>query len=715
MKIAQVVIDRPVRGLDRAWSYDIPEGLQLTPGTRVEVPLGTGKAVGIVVAISDTNPTQIELKSISATLDPYPVLTPEMIDLAHWMAERYVCFLPQALRAMIPSAVRRGIKAKVIWHYQTVGERSGRSSLKQTLWEWIREHPQTTDEEMQQAFPKHRPLLRALVAEGSVLATQDVKAKKLRTNPSPYHLNTDQLAAITAIGDLPGQEWLLEGVTGSGKTEVYLAVLQHVLQRGGQALILVPEIALTPQTWERFSGRFPDSTYVWHSNLTDGERVQLWQAVQTDEPLVVIAARSGVFLPFQKLQLIVIDEEQETSYKQEDHPRYHAREVAVRRAATFGATLIFGSATPSLETAWKARQGHIGWIKLPSRVMQRSLPEMRVVDMRQELEMGNRGMFSKVLIDAISLALEREQQVLLFLNRRGFSTFVLCRSCGQALGCPHCAVTLTYHSDHDHLRCHYCDFAMPMPTHCPMCHSDKIRYFGAGTERVVTEVQRLWPRARIVRADRDSLTSRDSYYQLYRTFVQGQADVLVGTQMIAKGMDFPRVTVVGIVAADLGLHFPDFRSGERTFQLLVQSGGRAGRGADPGQVVVQTYNPEHYAITHAVTQDVDAFVRQELEMRQELGYPPFGSLWLLELSGTDDQAVRQTAQQLGEQLVLRLAENAAEVLGPSAAPLLKIRNHYRYHILIRTSSEELPVNRILLDMQSDYPELSITADPYFML
>ena len=254
-----------------------------------------------------------------------------------------------------------------------------------------------------------------------------------------------------------------------------------------------------------------------------------------------------------------------------------------------------------------------------------------------------------------------------------------------------------------------------MPTHCPTCHSDKIRYFGAGTERVVAEVQRLWPKARIVRADRDSLTSRDSYYQLYRTFVQGQADVLVGTQMIAKGMDFPRVTVVGIVAADLGLHFPDFRSGERTFQLLVQSGGRSGRGADPGQVVVQTYNPEHYAITHAMTQDVDAFVRQELEMRQELGYPPFGSLWLLELSGVDEQAVRRVAQQLGEQLVLRLAENAAEVLGPSAAPLLKIRNHYRYHILVRTTSAELAVSRILLNMQSEYSELSITADPYFML
>ncbi|PSR34697.1 MAG: primosomal protein N' [Sulfobacillus benefaciens] len=714
MKIAEVVVDRPVRGLDRAWSYAIPEGMDLVSGTRVEVPLGAGKAFGIVVAISDSKPAQIELKSVLAALDPYPVLTSEMIDLAHWMAERYVCFLPQALRAMIPSAVRRGMKPKVIWHYHTVGERTGRSSLKQTLWQWIHEHPQATRVEMQKVFTNPGTLLKALVAEGSVVATREIKGKEFRVNPSPYQLNEDQLAAISAIDSAPGRQWLLEGVTGSGKTEVYLAVLQKVLQRGGQALVLVPEIALTPQTWERFSARFPDSTYVWHSNLTDGERVQLWQAVQTDEPLVVIAARSGVFLPFQHLRLIVIDEEQETSYKQEDHPRYHAREVAIRRAKSFGATLILGSATPSLETAWNARQGHIGWIKLPSRVMQRSLPEMRVVDMRQELATGNRGMFSKTLMDAISAALEREQQVLLFLNRRGFSTFVLCRSCGKALGCPHCAVTLTYHSDQDHLRCHYCDFTMPMPTHCPACRSDKIRYFGAGTERVVAEVQRLWPQARIVRADRDSLTSRDSYYQLYRTFIQGQADVLVGTQMIAKGMDFPRVTVVGIVAADLGLHFPDFRSGERTFQLLVQSGGRAGRGIDPGQVVVQTYNPEHYAITHAVTQDVDAFVRQELEMRQELGYPPFGSLWLLELSGTDEGAVIQAAQQLGDQLSVRLANNAA-VLGPSAAPLLKIRNHYRYHILVRTASNELAVSRTLLEMQSEHPELSITTDPYFML
>ncbi len=720
MRIAEVVIDRSVRGLDRSWSYAIPQLLEpLAVGTRVEVPLGSGKAQGIVVAVKPASPlpAEVEIKTVIRVLDPYPVLTEEMLDLARWMAERYVCYLPQALKAMVPSAVRRGVRPPVTWRYRATGQRHKRSSLKQTLWEWLHDHPGATRQEIQQTLgDKSGAAIQALLAEGSVVAEDDHASAPLTVTDLPYDLNEDQVRAITAIRERRFNQWLLEGVTGSGKTEVYLAVLDEILQQGGQALVLVPEIALTPQTLERFAQRFPNSVQVWHSGLADRDRAKIWFDIQHDRPAVVIAARSGVFLPFRRLRLVVIDEEQETSYKQDEHPRYHARDVAIRRAQSFGATVILGSATPSAETAWAAREEKIGWLKLPHRVMQRSLPQMKVVDMRQELEGGNRGIFSQALTVAVGSALDKGHQVLLFLNRRGFSTFVLCRACGQAIGCPHCAVTLTYHSDQERLRCHYCDFQIPVPNECPTCHSSKIRHFGAGTERVVAEVERLWPKARIMRADRDSLTTRDSYYTMYRTFLEGKADVLVGTQMIAKGMDFPMVAVVGIVAADMGLHFPDFRSGERTFQLLVQSGGRAGRGSVPGQVVVQTYNPEHYAIQHAVTQDVQAFLQQEFEMRRELQYPPFGSLWLLELSGPAEPTALEMAHEVARQLAWRLEGLQATILGPSAAPLLKIRNHFRYHILVKsTLAQEARVGIQLSQCQGEFPELSVTADPYFML
>lgn len=718
MTIAEVVIDRAVRGLDRALSYELPSAIgNVEVGSRVRVPLGASEAIGIVVRIAEGASSSRILKAIIGTVDSVPVLGPEMIELAQWMADYYVCYLPQAIRAMIPRGVRRGVAPATEWHFRVAGTRRGRSSAKQRLWEWLAENPQATIQDARDLIgDKAGATLRSLVAEGVVISEHYDGARPVQFNQRKHPLNLDQSAAVREILSGSRDRWLLEGVTGSGKTEVYLEIIEQVLRDGGQALVLIPEIALTPQTLQRFSDRFPHGVYAWHSGLTDRQRVRIWFNIRQPMPAVVIAARSGVFLPFSRLRLVVLDEEHETTYKQEEHPSYHARDVALWRAERVGAAVIVGSATPSIESGWAARQGQFGWIRLPSRVLDRKLPEVQIVDMRAELEGGNRGIFSDALGEAISEALGHGHQALLFLNRRGFSTFILCRSCGQTVDCPHCAVTLTYHQDHNRLLCHYCDYTGSVPAMCPTCQSQKIRHFGAGTERVVAEVQKRWPEARVVRADRDSLKTRDSYEKLYQTFLGRGADILVGTQMIAKGMDFPHVSVVGIVAADMSLHFPDFRSGERTFQLLVQAGGRAGRGEVPGHVVVQTYNPEHYAIQHAVSQDVDRFFEEELRLRRELRYPPYGALWLLEI---EDLVLERAATRAGEvaaYLTGRLSDIEAQVMGPTPAPLLKIRNHFRYHVLVKVSADnKRDAARLLAGVRDDYPDVRMTTDPYMML
>ncbi|MCY0880897.1 MAG: primosomal protein N', partial [Firmicutes bacterium] len=465
------------------------------------------------------------------------------------------------------------------------------------------------------------------------------------------------------------------GVTGSGKTEIYLQLMADALAAGGQALMLVPEIALTPQMQERFGQRFGAQVAVWHSGLTDKQRNATWHNVRRQTVRIVVGVRSAVFLPFRQLRLIVIDEEHEGSYKQEEHPRYHTREVAQWRMQREGGLLVLGSATPSIETAHRARQGEIGWIRLSHRVNEQALPPIVIADMREELALGNRSMFSRALGTAIDGSLQRKEQVLLFLNRRGYASFVLCRDCGQAVECPHCAVAMTYHQETEQLTCHYCFHTQPVPQTCPACGSNRIRYFGAGTEKVVQEVQKLWPQARVMRADRDTLTSRDSYHELYQHMRDEQIDVLVGTQMIAKGLDFPKVTTVGIVAADTALHLPDFRAAERTFQLLVQASGRAGRGKWPGTVIIQTYDPEHFAVATAQSHDFNAFYHQEIGQREALNYPPFGRLWLVEVRHEN----LETAREMGETartILCQTLPKDVEIRGPAPAPLAKVRNYF---------------------------------------
>lgn len=714
--LADVIVDRVVESLDRPFSYGVPEAFErrLTVGQLVRVPFGGGRVQGVVRRLY-TGEREARTKDIEAIMQDRPVVTPVLLELAEWLSDRYLCYLSQALRAMIPTSVRNDVTArpKHLW-YRAVGVRQGRASVKQTVFDYVKAHHAVDRRTILDAFPSAQAALRALVAEGALEVL--TRAPDHLFEPTPAHTLTDeQDAAFRTMLDHPGQPWLLEGVTGSGKTEVYLALIEEAQARGRQAMVLLPEIALTPQVVTRFRDRFGGRVAVWHSGLSAGERRTTWEAVRDGEATVVVGARSAVFLPFPALGVIVLDEEHEPTYKQEEHPRYHTREVALWRGRREQATVVLGSATPAVETRFAAEAGLIGHVRIAGRALGRSLPSVTLVDMRDELRAGNREIFSRPLRESLATVLGRGEQAILFLNRRGYSTFVLCRSCGQALECPDCAVSLTYHQRENRLVCHYCLQEHPLPTRCPECGSDKIRYFGAGTERIVEEVERLHPGTRILRADRDTLTRPDDYGALYQAFLQGDADVLVGTQMIAKGMDFPRVTLVGVVAADTALHLPDYRSAERTFQLLVQAGGRSGRGDMPGRVVVQTYNPDHYAVQHAFHHDYDAFYRDEVRFREETHYPPYAELWLMGAEGPDEGSVKE--RTLAAALDLRNMWPDAEVLGPAPAPLARVRGQYRYHLLVKQRGAENghAAGQDLRAFQGRHPGLNITRDPYFLM
>ena len=479
---------------------------------------------------------------------------------------------------------------------------------------------------------------------------------------------------------------LLQGVTGSGKTEVYLQAIAACVESGKQAIMLVPEIALTPQMVEQFKKRFGDMVAVMHSRLSAGEKFDEWRRIRGGEVEIVVGARSAIFAPFRRIGLMIIDEEHETSYKQDEHPKYLAREVAMYRGRQHGATVVLGSATPALETRWWAHQGRIGRVEMPERVRGQKLPKVRVVDMRQELHEGNRSMFAKALKKGIEERLERGEQIILFLNRRGFATFVLCRSCGFVARCPECEIPLTYHKARgfEQLRCHYCGYAERKPEQCPDCKGDHVRHFGTGTQRVEEELARVFPGVKVIRMDVDTTTGKGSHAELLQRFRQGEAQILLGTQMIAKGLDFPNVTLVGVISAETSLYLPDFRAAERTFQLLTQVSGRAGRHELPGEVVVQSYNPEHYAIQFAKKQEYEAFFQHEVRVRHAMHNPPFRELTAFTSINEDEDKALSIAKRIEERLRRELAgREEVIVLGTSPAPLSRLQGKYRFNVVIK--------------------------------
>ncbi|MCG9129094.1 primosomal protein N' [Candidatus Poribacteria bacterium] len=556
--------------------------------------------------------------------------------------------------------------------------------------------------ELTKQFNTSLSLLRTLERRGFIQIT---KASSVRnplsaqpvTPTDPITLNSTQLAAYTEIQNQLQSEnqvtFLLHGVTGSGKTEVYMQAIAPILEKGKSVIVLVPEISLTPQTASRFIGRFGDRVAILHSSLSEGERYDQWHRIQKGDASIVIGPRSAVFAPVNELGLLIIDEEHSDSYKSDTNPRYHAREVAMKRTHLANCALVLGSATPSLESFYNSHNGSYKLLSMPTRVLDRKMPTVHIVDMRKELESGNRTIFSTHLRDAITERLEKQEQIILFLNRRGYSTYVFCRTCGYVERCTNCSISLTYHLDTKKLVCHHCGHKRDTHSSCPDCNSTAIDYFGRkgfGTESVEQEIIKAFPDARVQRFDADTTTRKDSHHKILTAFQNQEIDILIGTQMVSKGLDFPNVTLVGVIVADTALNLPDFRAGEQTFSLLTQVAGRSGRADAEGEVIIQTYMPEHYCILAAQNHDYINFYDQEVESRRSLQYPPFSHVATLLLRGKDEKEVIEAAHTVNTHLQIWKTEKFPEVdiLGPAPAPLSKIEGKFRWHFLLKSKEVE---------------------------
>lgn len=799
---ASVIVDVPSKQTNRPFDYVVPASMRewIDIGSRVGVPFGPRTVQGFVVGLAQESEFPLQkMKPIQQLLDLIPPLPPDLVMLAEWMSNRYVCTHTAALQVMIPSALKgKSEKAICLGHSPSDGESDlvswmNKHMLDQPafrlLLRYVQENQPVPTDKLVQAFPHALRLLKLALASGWLLETEHIKdrigVKKLKRvsfNVSPEEAEqfaitlkaARQQEVIASLlesgGELPLKElnapavkalvdkgivmiddcevlrdpyadkrfkptdplplteeqhqvferivaalehdgphsFLLRGVTGSGKTEVYLQSIDRCLKSGRQAIVLVPEISLTPQMVERFKGRFGSRVAVMHSRLSQGERYDEWRKIREGRVEVAIGARSAVFAPFEHIGLIIIDEEHETSYKQEETPKYHARDVAIERARLHDAVVVLGSATPSMETYYatkmyqykgtaqglEAPQWQLEPLMMPNRVGVSELPPVTIVDMRDQLKAGNRSMFSQELEAALEQRLERGEQTVLLLNRRGYSTFVMCRTCGYVAQCPECDISLTYHMKKDHLRCHYCGYTERAPQTCPSCESEHIRFFGTGTQRVEEQLARRFQGIRVIRMDVDTTTEKGSHERMLDQFRQRRADVLLGTQMVAKGLDFPYVTLVGVIAADSALHMPDFRAAEKTFQLLTQVAGRAGRHQLPGEVIVQTYAPEHYSIQHASQHDYAAFASEELRHRRAQMVPPFCRLALVTM--THEQLpllvraaenavlrIKELAERNGWLRPLHGSTHAVDVFGPVASPIPRIKNKYRFQCVVK--------------------------------
>ncbi|MHC4549486.1 MAG: replication restart helicase PriA [Planctomycetota bacterium] len=685
---ARVALELPV---PTEFTYSVPERLRerLQPGQRVRVPFRTTTRTGYLVALEETTDLATT-RDVTGVVDEEPLVPLDLLELARWVSGYYCCSLGEALQAMLPGGVRRRPKVRCVVRTGTGGlqRRAPKAAaLLEALDRCAR--PPTIKRLLEEAAAS-RAALKTLERAGLArieerAADEELDAPGAAPREEGPVLEAPQEAALAAVrSDLVPPSFrvhLLLGVTGSGKTEVYLRAIEEVLRTGRQAIVLVPEIALTPQTVRRFRARFA-RVAVLHSAQTEKARRQAWQRIRRGEADVVVGPRSAVFAPVPRLGLVVVDEEHENSFKQyEPAPRYHARDVAVVRARAAGCPVILGSATPSLESFANARHGRYALHRLPRRAGGFPLPPVEVVDMS-----GEPGrLFSRRLRLAVADAVDEGGQVILFLNRRGFATVMVCERCHHTLGCPHCSTTLVFHKGRRRTVCHLCGHEARQPRACPACHRGALQYVGCGTERVAEEAAQAWRGIQLVRVDSDSVRGQ-RLEEALETFRRGDARILVGTQMIAKGHHFPEVTLVGVVNADTALHLPDFRANERTFSLIAQVAGRAGRGDMGGRVIVQTFNPQHYAVASAARHDYEAFAAQEMEERHLLGLPPERRCALLVCSGESEAATRAAARRIADEVAAVAADCGVEVRGPAKAPIERIRGRWRYMLLLLSRS-----------------------------
>lgn len=632
---AKVLLNLPIEG---PFDYIIPDQFKedAAPGKRVWVSFGPRRLIGVIIATTDTT-TLKKVKPISDLIDAEPILSKEMLQLTKKVSERYLCSWGEAINAAVPSSLKQG-----------------RTSVK----------PRDEDD------------------YSAILPTEDLEPT-LQQKAALKDINI-------SINNTDNDVFLLHGITGSGKTEVYLQAIGNALKYGKGCIVLVPEISLTPQAVERFKSRFKDEVALFHSRLTPGQKYREWKKLKDGICHIVVGARSAIFSPIQNLGLIIVDEEHDSSYKQQDVPRYNAVDVAIMRARLNSAVVVLGGATPSLDSYFKASRKEYKLIELTERIEKRPLPKVKILDMRQELieRKRKRIIFSRSLREHIEKALGNKEQVMLFLNRRGFSTYANCKKCGYVERCKKCNVALNYHSDRKIFLCHYCNYQKEHISICPSCKGAYLDYFGFGTQRVESELHRYFPMVSVSRMDTDSTRKRESHKKILDAFASGKTQILVGTQMIAKGHDFPMVTLVGVVSADTALNLPDYRAAERTFQVLTQVAGRAGRGLFPGEVIIQTYVPGHYTIQSAINHDYKDFYKQEIVLRKELFLPPFSNMIYLSLRSYKEERAKEAAQLLAKYLLNKRLPGLIQQDGPCQAVVYRLRRQYRWNIILRVKNLE---------------------------
>lgn len=705
-KYANVIIDISHESVDRTFQYRIPQRLweQVQVGSEVCVPFGRGNRLrkGYVIEITgEAQFDDLKTKELAGIAKKGVAIEGQLIQLAAWIRENYGCTMIQALKTVLPvrdkMQERTSKSVTLALSSEQAGERLGEYrrrhyTAKVRLLEALLKQPRLSMRIVQKELKIAASTLDALEQEGVI----KVNTSLVRRNPVPWH-ECEREYPLTALQQRVVEQidaqffhpdkkpFLLHGITGSGKTQVYVELVARAAARGRASIVLIPEIALTKQTVMRFYKRFGSRVSIMHSRLSKGERYDQFERAKSGEIDVIIGPRSALFTPFSNLGYIIIDEEHEAGYKSEQVPKFHVRDVAVQRGKMSGATVLLASATPSVDSYYMAMHGAYQLVEMKQRILGRELPEVSIVDLRAELQLGNRSIFSTALQDKMKDRLKKGQQTLLFLNRRGYHGFISCRSCGEAVKCPNCDVTLSVHNN-GKMVCHYCGFEQPRVMECPSCHSPYIGGFRVGTEQVEELVKKSFPGARVLRMDMDTTKGKHGHEQIVTAFANQEADILIGTQMIVKGHDFPNVTLVGILAADMSLQASDFRSAERTFQLLTQAAGRAGRGEQGGEVVIQTYKPEHYSIRLAARQAYEEFYEEEMRFRTIMNYPPAGYVMEIFLSSEKETLVEEEALRLS--VLVQEYDKRFLVIGPAPAGIARLNNRYRRVIYVKTAKEE---------------------------
>ncbi|WP_394896149.1 primosomal protein N' [Clostridium paraputrificum] len=723
---AEVIINSDAIEIDRPFTYKVKEELLdiIEVGHRVKVPFGVKNkpTEAFVLGLKCEGIENVKkIKYISSILDDIPILTRDDLRLIDFLRENYLCKYIDAIRTIIPSGLSKGIKNKkktvIVFNKELDGMFKDKDNYVKIVYLIKDKDGELSNREIINDYSLSSYSLNKLIENGYLL-TEDRVVYRYNTRSyieeSKNVLNDEQKNAFNKILNSDKKGFLLKGVTGSGKTEVYMNLVGETLKEGKSAIVLVPEISLTPQMIERFKGRFGKNVALFHSKLSQGERFDEWYRIKKGEARLVVGARSAIFLPLDNLGIIIIDEEHENTYKSEQNPKYLTKEVAKFLSEIKGCKYILGSATPSIETYYEALNGKLELVEIKNRVSNRPLPQMEIVDMREELKSRNLSLLSRSLYNEMKETLERKEQIILFLNRRGFSSFVSCRSCGYVFKCPECDLSMTYHKN-GYLICHYCGRAQREQKVCPECGSKYVKFFGAGTQRVEEEVKKYFPKARVMRMDVDTTRNKDSHENIYNAFKSGEGDVLIGTQMVSKGLDFKNVTLVGVLAADISLNIPDYRSSERTYQIITQVAGRAGRGEKKGKVVIQTYTPNSLSLQYAIENNYNDLYNEEIKVRKIMNYPPFSTIFLINSISKDERKLKEFMNKVGESLrkLLDSRENI-QILGPVPCIITKLKDNYRWQIIIKGNLDnklKLKIKDILYELnKSVYNEIRISMD-----